>query len=310
MASGAKNYSIASDELNLTSLEYAKHSQNAIFVGGIPWEKYNGILTPLCVPHVPIDVDRDELRRALDRNKMLLALWTTHWESFSDSQWWWVVCDIDEYDVTRVESSRGRSSIRRGLRSCVVRRLRAGDFISLSYPLHKAALERYGVDAPDENQYAEEIMALGRNPGNHFWGAFVEEQMAAYLFCRVMDGVCRTVTGAPLKELNKYNPMAAMFYTVSKYYLDKDLNYVTNGWRTLLHDTSMNDFLETLGFRKVFCKVNIELSPLAKIINSSHLIKWGAYLRLNRLSSERWRQLEAFSRLVKIFKTFDKYSER
>jgi hypothetical protein len=285
--------------------EYAEHVPGVVSLDGVPWHLYGRVLMPLSMPHIPIEVDRAALRTAMAHTKALLACWTTHWDGYDDSEWWWVACDQDEYDVETVASPAGRQSIRKGLRNCSVSRIEATEFRSLAYPIQRAALVRYGGRPPTEAEWAEHVDHLAGYPGTEFWGAFHDGHLAAFAVCLIIDGAVDLGSAKSDPDFHKYEPNAALFHTVCKHYLGNGLGYVTNGSRTLSHPTAINDFLEKLGFRKVHCRVDVELSPVAKIIDAAGLVKWGRYAGFPKLIGARWSQLESFARLMTIARTFD-----
>lgn len=285
--------------------EYAQHVPGVVWLDGVPWHIYGRALMPLSMPHVPLDVDRTGLRKAMAQTKALLACWTTHWDGYDDSEWWWVACDQDGYDVESVASAAGRQSIRKGLRNCTVSRIEAAEFRSLAYAIQRAALVRYGGQPPTETEWVAHVDQLAAYAGTEFWGAFYDGRLAAFSICLVIDGAVDLGSAKSDPGLHKYEPNAALFYTVCKHYLGGGLGYVTNGARTLSHPTAINDYLEKLGFRRVPCRVEVELSPVAKAIDASGLVRWGRSAGLARLFGARWSQLESFGRLMTIAKTFD-----
>lgn len=289
---------------NLSFREYAKYVSPIVWVDDTPWRIRGRVLTPLCMPHVPLDVDRTELRNAIAEHKALLACWTTEWDALDSSEWWWTCCDHDIFDIEKIDSSRGRRSIRKGLRECTVRRVAVSDFSQLAYPIYRTALESYNERPPTEVEFVEQMERLATYPGTEFWSAFYGDKVAGFATCQVLDDAVTLGSTKSAPELDKYNPNAALFYSISQYYLGNGLRYVSNGSRTLWHPSSINEFLERLGFRKVFCRVNVELSPVAKIIDKSHLAKWGSCFGLQRLFGKKWVRLEGFQKLVRIAETF------
>lgn len=288
----------------LTFRDYAKQVPDVVWIGDVPWRSVGGMLRPLSMPHVPIDVDRRQLRKAISEHGALLAYWTSDWDGFDSSEWWWTCCDGDDYDVAGIGSSRGRRSIRSGLRDCAVRRVEPDDFLASAYPIHRAAAESYGQDPPSESEYAETIERLSAYAGTEFWGAFVDERMAAFAMCQTVDDAVILGSTKSDRELDKHNPNAALFYALSQDYLQRGLKYVSNGSRTLLHPTAINEFLERLGFRKVPCRVNVELSRTARIIDRSRVAKWGGRVGIPRLAGGRWDKVAGFDELMRIADTF------
>jgi hypothetical protein len=290
--------------LSTDAREYAKHVPGVVWLDGVPWHLYGRALMPLAMPHIPIEVDRAGLREAMAQTKALLACWTTHWNGYDDSEWWWVACDQDEYDVETVTSPAGRQSIRKGLRSCSVSRVEAAEFRSLAYPIQRAALVRYGAKPPTESEWAGHVDHLSSYPGTEFWGAFYDGHLAAFVICLVIDGAVDLGSAKSDPDFHKHEPNAALFYTVCKHYLGNGLGYVTNGSRTLSHPTAINAYLEKLGFRKIPCRVEVELSPVAKAIHAAGLVTWGRYAGFSKLLGARWSQIESFGKLMSIARTF------
>ena len=290
--------------VELSSQEYARHVSDVVWLGGVPWHPYGRALMPLSMPHIRVEVDRADLRRAMSRKKALLACWTTQWDAYDGSEWWWVACDQRDYDVENLASAAGRQSVRKGLRECSVRRVEAGEFQSLTYPIQRAAIERYGGQPPTKAGWTESVERLAAYQGAEFWGAFHEERMAAFAACLIVDGAVDLSSAKSDPEFHRHEPNAALFYTLCKHYLNNGLGYVTNGARTLSHPTSINAFLEKLGFRKVFCRVDVQLSPSARVLEATSLARWGQHLGLKRLFGARWLQLESFEKLTRIAETF------
>lgn len=284
--------------------DYAEHVSGVAWVGGIPWSLYGRVLMPLCMPHVPVEVERAELQEAVSRTHALLACWTTRWDSFDASEWWWTVCDHTDYAVENLASSNGRASIRQGLRHCTARLIEAEDFAQLAYPVYKRAAERYGAHVPTQSEHAQNIKRLAEYPGTEFWGAFHDHELAAFASCRMLDGAVELISAKSDPNFHRYEPNATLFYTLAKHYLDLGLGYVSNGSRTLWHPSAINEFLEKLGFRKVFCQVNVQLSMAARAMDRVKIARWGSSCGLDSLLGRRWSQLEGFDKLMRIADTF------
>lgn len=175
----------------------------------------------------------------------------------------------------------------------------------MAYPIYKKALERYGNNIPTYMDYEKDVLDLGLYSGTEFWGAFVNDTMASYVICFIIDGAVSFGSSKSDRLLDRNNPNAALFYTVSQHYMVQGFTFTTNGWRTLWHPTAINDYLERMGFRRVYCRLNLELSGIAKIIDWSKPLCWGKWIGLNHLFSKRWDLLNGFDKLTKIAKTFE-----
>ncbi len=289
----------------LTHRDYAEHLQDVVELGQTPWHLYGRILRPVSMPHVAIEVDPKAVRRAIDEVGALLAYWTTDWDRAEPSEWWWTVCDQTDYEVENVVSSRGRRAIRRGLRDCTVRLIESGDFSELAYPIYRQAVLDYGSQPPSHDAYAKQVDSLAGYAGTQFWGAFVDEQLAAFAACELVDGAVVLGSTKSDPEMDSHNANAALFYELTRFNLERGAQYVTNGSRTVLHPTTINEYLERLGYRKAYCRLNVILSRTASIADRTRIAEWGARVGLARLLGTRWPELEGFDRLVRIAGTFE-----
>lgn len=289
---------------DLSSYGYAAVIPDVVWVGKNPWRKYGRMLVPLTGPHSLSDVDRGAIRKAIREHNMLLACWTSDWDKYDESEWWWIACDDRDYDLTRLTSAQGKKKIKRGLKNCEVRQLEIDEFLCFSYPIYKEAQIRYGLRPLGKTEYCELHVQESKYPGRHYWGAFYQGHPAAYLDFLIIDGMGFISSGASDFSLKKLNCNSALDYTVTRHYLNQGLNYVTNGWRPLLHQTNIYDHLKSIGYRKVFCRANIELSIMAEITYRSLISRWGHHVGLQKITGKIWNQLMAFDRLVRISETF------
>lgn len=291
-------------ERHLSYREYARHVSTAVWVADVPWHLYGRVLMPLTMPHIPLIVDRSHLRKVMSKCGALLACWTTDWDCAGATEWWWVACDQDNYGVETLPSSSGRRSIRKGLRECEVRLLDVEEFCDFAYPIYRAAIESYGAQSPDREAFARNVHGLACYEGTDFWAAFCENQMAAFTVCQIRDGAVDLSMAKSDPRFHRHEPNAALFYGLTRHYLSGGIEYVTNGARTLSHPTTINDFLEKLGFRKVYCRVEVELSLTASLVNRSRIARWGRNIGLPGVFPRHWEQVESFDKLMRIADTF------
>jgi hypothetical protein len=60
--------------------------------------------------------------------------------------------------------------------------------------------------------------------------------------------------------LQRYAPRA-LLDTILRVYVIEEHKMVTNGFRSIGHDTNVQEFLERSGFRKVFCDLKVAYRP-------------------------------------------------
>lgn len=287
---------------------WAKSNRDVIWIDDIPWFVRNKLLLPLSMPHTIKYVDRKKVREALISTNSLLAHWSDEWDC-KESEWWWTCCDDRNYDIENIKNPSGRRGIRKGISACSVHRIEAKNFSNLAYNIYSKSLKSYGLNnlkIPTEEQYNKEILEFSEYEGYELWGAFVNGRLAAFATCTVVNNAVSLGSTKSDPDMHKYYPNNALFYHVTRHYLkERGILYVTNGTRTLLHPTTINDFLIRMGYRRIFCRLNIELSTYSKLMMSIGIEFWEKQLKIfSRLFPNQWVKFKALLELNKISKTF------
>jgi hypothetical protein len=287
---------------------WAECQKEVIWIDDIPWNVRDRILEPLSMPHTIENVNREKVHKALSDTNALLAYWTDDWGR-AESEWWWICCDDKEYDIENVINSRGRRGIHKGMKDCSVSRVVPKDFPNLTYNIFSESMKSYGIKSskiPTKEEYYESIMNKSEYEGFELWGTFVGDKLAAFATCVVIDDVVMFGSTKSDPKLHTHSPNNALFYHITKHYLrERGILYVTNGSRTLLHPTTINDFLIRMGFRKVFCRLNVELSNFTKLLLNLTGSELNKYLKFFwKMFPRQYEKFQAFLKLVEIGKTF------
>src|SRR5262249_41199523 len=99
----------------------------------------------------------------------------------------------------------------------------------------------------------------------------------------------------------KSRPNEALLYVMTRHYLrERQLSYMSSGARVLFHETNYQEFQENLGFRKIYCFLRAELSPLASVVSSLGLGRWGRRLRVQGTLGRLARKLDALAAVASI----------
>ena len=287
-------------------IKWAECFNNVIWADEIPWYFSRGLLEPLAMPHMIKKLNHEKIRDAVSKNKALLAYWSDQWDS-KPSEWWWTCCDNKQYDIENIQNQRARRGIRKGLRECSVRRVEPKEFIKLTYDIYTSNAESYDQSFRlSTDQYKEFILRRSKYDGFELWIAFVNQKPAAFSTCILIDNAVSLGSTKSNPDLHKHAPNYALFYHITKHYLnERGVSYVNNGHRTLLHTTSIHDFLIRMDYRKIYCRLNIELSKLSSLISlfstgrSAQIIKY-----VLKLFPGKIEKFNGFNQLVEISKTF------
>jgi hypothetical protein len=241
-------------------------------MNGILWREYQGMVVPLGPAMFDYTISEDEARFLLSKfPKALLVRWTDGFnlsddykgiESKSEEGWYAVICtkfkDLEEY------SSSDRNKIKKGLKNCEVKRVEA-DFIARNgFNIFVSAFERYkGVKKPSitEKEFRERVLKMRDFEDIvHYWGVFHKNNLIAYSENYIYDNIevgYSTTKFHP--DFLKLRPSEALIYEMNKYYLkDHKFKYVNDGFRNILHQTNIQDFLiDKFNFIKAYTNLYV-----------------------------------------------------
>ncbi|MGM0906946.1 MAG: GNAT family N-acetyltransferase [Pseudomonadota bacterium] len=223
---------------------------------------------PLTLPHNMGSFSVSDAKSLLKKTNAFFIRWESSFDSVHETPWWHIIKSDNEH--IEELSSNTRSKVRRGLKkySCyVIERERV---ISEGYEVYEEAYKRYDTfeNRLSREAFKEAIVSLPRQ--TEFFGVIEKEsdKLVAFSENYVDNGACfyLTIWFSP-EHLRKYSSYA-LFHEMNKFYLnERKLNYVSDGARSINHDTNIHDFLiSKFGFRKAYAKLNIVYSPFVKLI--------------------------------------------
>ncbi len=283
---------------------YVKHvagSHTVVRVGGVPWRMARRMLEPLPMPHRPVRPDRGEVRRAMKETGAALARWHDAWDT-EPCDWWWICCDDPAYDVERF-GKRARRSVRVGLRRCEVRQVQADWLAENGYRVYASAHERYGgqLEPSPPEKFADAIRRMADCEAIEIWGGFAESSLIAYAVCLVFDHAVNLSAVKSDPEMMNKQANSALVYELTRHYLtERHMAYVTDGCRTLHHQTSFQEFLERMGYRRIYCPLRAEFARLPALVLATGLPRWGPRLGLGKLAPRAVERLRAVDRVADI----------
>jgi len=234
----------------------------------IEWKKYNGALIPQQPPHLEIEVPASIMKRKIKKEHAFFARWVSEFDRKKKSNFWYIINDkyleLEDYSVNT------RSKIRRGFKELVVKKIDKKEILEHGYSVYIAAFKRYKtINKPMlHHEFLNHIEDL--DDLWEYWGVYnmKDNLLIAYSENKVVHNQCNYSTIKFHVDYLKKYPSYVLYYTMNRYYLkERNLSYVNEGTRSILHETNVQSFLiEKFKFRKAYCKLHIQYHPLVNSI--------------------------------------------
>lgn len=212
---------------------------------------------------------------------------------------YFVVASDKNYDITSVDP-KSRSQTRRGLDNIQIRRVEFKDLAKYN-ALNTDTLIRQGRKTgvwtlKRWQTYCNSARGL---PGLEAWGAFYDNNLAAFMVGYQMDDYFEILHHSSASEFLHLNPNNALVFYVTKLKLSSnEVNNVCYGPESLDAPASLETFKFRMGFQKLPMKQVIILNPLIQpMINN---FSYSFIRRISkRAKSDFWKKLEGIVRFYK-----------
>jgi hypothetical protein len=230
--------------------------------GGTWWRLYRHGLVPASMKPEPVEVRERDGHDILQRSGALfLRYFSSTFEK--PTNFWFVRCESYEFDAL---PGKLKTKIRRAYKDCTVRKVSAAWLATHGHQCYVAAYNRYRHGRPDALQtFQSECLSCMSGPFE-FWAAFVEDRLVAYTKC-ILEG--NHVTMAAFKFDDAYRaarPSYALVDSILREYVSEQHKYVNNGFRSIDHDTQMQEFLLQFGFGRQYCDLKLVYRPAVRLL--------------------------------------------
>lgn len=196
---------------------------------------------------------RDYSVTPAEADALLAALggWWVQWTRGSGSGphgWYAVICRTFT-PVEQLPSSNVRSKLRRGLKRCRVSRVPIDTFIEQGFEVYDAAVRGYERSSATIVTREAFRATIERERGfgdfREYWMVSIDDRPAAYAKTILHDRTEVDYTAIKFDpEQLKHYPSYALIHEMNRYYLDEaKYAYVSDGQRSILHDTTFQEFL-------------------------------------------------------------------
>lgn len=227
-------------------------------LGCAPWMKYQGVLIPATAMPSYVDFSTDDAAQLIKNSKALLLRYTNG-PVKTPTNWWDMICR--NYDFNDVSSST-RSKIRRGLKRHEIKQVNAGWLYEQAYDCHVECYKRYKHAQPEKRKEYESFLNDLRDQSIfNIWACSKGNKLLGYIICLVeKDGVfLHTIDITPdaLRDYAAY----ALIHNVLEYYVNQKKLPISNGSRSIAHETDMQDFLRKFGFEREHAELHVIYRP-------------------------------------------------
>jgi len=213
------------------------------------WRPYQHGLIPASLKPEPVEISCEQEQELLHNPGVLFLRYFT--QTFATpTPFWYTVC----YEYCLQDLARKtRIQIQRAYKACRVERIFPLWLADNGYSCYLAAFAKYRNAWPESRaKFEEECRGSAGGPFD-FWGVFVGDQLAGYVKYFVGN---EYIAGLEMKLDPRYlslNSSSALQDTILTIYVANQHKTVYAGFRSLLHDTNIHDFLVRFGYRRVYC---------------------------------------------------------
>jgi hypothetical protein len=251
---------------------YKKLGVNFIFYKDIIWREYQKMIIPVGPVKLNYSISKNDAKYLLDKfpNSLMVRI-SSNFNLEKKTDWYAVIADTF-YDLKDL-SSNTRSKVRRGLKNCEVKRIDTKYLAEKGYDVFISAFKRYkNVNFPNiskEEFKKRKLLLKDFEDIVHFWGVFYKDKLIAYSENYIYDDI--EVSYSTIKfhpDYLKFYSSYALIYMMNKYYLENNLvEYVNDGFRSVLHQTNIQKFLiEKFKFKKAYLELDIYYKPFMKLM--------------------------------------------
>ncbi len=254
------------------ALLFEKRNEKHWIVDNIIFRLYQKMVVPEGAIKRELFLNRKSGKKLLSRSKAILIRQTKTFDiSSQKSEWYAIICD--KFVGLEEMKSKHRNEVNRGLNNCEVKQISAKYLAENGYECYFKAFQNYkniNTNIIDEADFKKNILnSEGFEDIIHFWGVFVEKKLIAYASNYIYGNIEVAYTTIKLNpDYLKFYPSYALIYKMNEYYLkDKQFEYVNDGFKSLLHETGIQDFLiKKFGFRKAYLKLQLQYNFLFNIL--------------------------------------------
>jgi hypothetical protein len=235
---------------------------------GFFWRKHQGAIIPLSMPHIDPKMSKSDAKQLLKKYKGLFVRWETNFDDSTEQEWWNII--KTEKESLEGLKSKVRNMVRRGGKEFEVRICDAEVIKNFGHDVYLDAFTRYDTFERiyNKREFVEAISTLP--PETEFWGVFEIDggNLVGFSENLVRDDASFYLTLWMKPHAMKKFAGYFLFHEMNKHYLnERNLKYVSDGSRSINHQTGIHDFLiSKFGFRKAYCRLQVVYSTWLAVL--------------------------------------------
>lgn len=194
-----------------------------------------------------------------------------------------IVCDTPEYGLSTLGANT-RSKVRRGLRRCEVAAVPFALIAARGRTADRDTLARQGRKARlSARNWERYWRAAARTPGMEGWGAFVGDDLAAFLVSvELGDCVEFLLARSRSDRLDAYPNNALIFTVAEEMLVRRGMREITFGLESLEPVGPLDQFKFSMGFRAQPLRQRVVFHPLVRGLFRQPAVRSLVYRRAER----------------------------
>ena len=202
------------------------------------------------------------------------------------------ICSDKHYDFPSLHV-KARNQTRRALEQCKIERVAFRDLATIGHELNVQTFSRQGRDPysfPSERwrSYCE---AAEMSPDFEAWGCFVNDSLAAYCVCALVDDYYNILHQASATEHLLHYPNNALAFVVTQQALQRaDVAFVSYGLKSIESTSGLDHFKERMGYHVMPRWDRIAINPLLGFAMRCGGDRIVSYLHDSNPGSDFWRK--------------------
>jgi hypothetical protein len=211
-----------------------------------------------------------------------------------------IVCDVESYGIDQL-SANVRSKVRRGLRRCEVRAVPFPELAAIGRAADGDTLARQGRTWRFGGKQWDSYWKAADRPGMEGWGAFVGDQLAAFLLTAELGDCVEFLLARSRSDLLDAYPNNALIFRVAEEMLVKrGFGKITFGLESLEPVGPLDQFKFGMGFRREPIRQRVVFHPVLQTLLRSTAFR-GLLHRWGERQGEKavfWRKASGLVRLA------------